>query len=85
MRGEFLRAKAQRSGANDDDGCGCRDPHQGVIVDTLFVLGLRVKTLDPMVLMPVALKCVVTSLEAVSWSFGSLDLDVFFGGKLDAS
>ena len=85
VRGRFLRANAQRSGANNNDACGCRDPPEGVVVDTLLALELRVKTLDPMVLMPAALKCVVTSLEAVSWSFGSLDLDVFFGGKLDAS
>ena len=85
MRGGFLRANAQRSGANNGDAYGCRDPPEDVVVATLFALELRAKTLDPMVLMPAALKCVVTSLEAVSWSSSSLDLDGFFGGKLDAS
>jgi hypothetical protein len=38
--------KAQRSGANDGDACGCRDPLEGVVLATLSVLGLRVKTQD---------------------------------------
>ena len=33
----FIRVKAQRSGVNDGDACGCRDPLEGVVMDTLRI------------------------------------------------
>jgi hypothetical protein len=83
--GRVFSAKAHRSGANDGDSCGCRDPLEGVIAATLSALGLRVKTLDLVVSMMAALICVVTSLRALSWSHGSLALVDVFSGKLVAS
>jgi hypothetical protein len=63
----FFWAKAQRFCANDGDACRCRFPLGGVIVVILPALRLRVKTLDLVVSTAVAL-CVVTFLEASSWS-----------------
>jgi hypothetical protein len=63
----FFRAKAQRFCANDGDACGCRFPLGGVVVVILPALRLRVKTLDLVVSTAAAL-CVVTFLEASSWS-----------------
>jgi hypothetical protein len=42
----FFWAKDQRFDANGGDACGCRNPLEGAVVVTFFVLGLRVKTLD---------------------------------------
>ena len=84
MRREFFRAKSLRFGADDGGACGYRDPPEGVVVATLAVLELRVKTLDPCGLGSGGAFCVVTFLEAVSWSSGFLSLEVF-GGKLVAS
>jgi hypothetical protein len=42
----FFPAKAQRFDANGGDACGCRNPLEGVVVVTFFVLGIRVKILD---------------------------------------
>jgi hypothetical protein len=66
--GRIFPAKAQRSGANDGEARGCRDPLEGVVAATLSVLGLWVKTQDLVVSMTVALYCVITSLGALSWS-----------------
>jgi hypothetical protein len=82
--GRVFPAKAQRSGANDGDARGCRDPFEGVVAATLSVLGLRVKAQDLVVSMTVSLYCVVISLGMLSWSPGSLVLAGVFGGKLDA-
>jgi hypothetical protein len=83
--GRVFPAKAKRSGVNDDDARGCRDPLESVVAATLSVLGLRVKAQDLVVSMMASLYCVVTSLEALSWSPDSLVLAGVFGGKLDAS
>jgi hypothetical protein len=83
--GRVFLAKAQCSGANDGDACGCRDPLVGVVAAILSILGLQVKAQDLVVSMTVALYCVVTSLGALSWSPGSLVLADVYGGKLDAS
>jgi hypothetical protein len=83
--GRVFPAKAKRSGANDGDARGCRDPLEGVVAATLSVFGLRVKAQDLVVSMTASLYCVVTSLGALSWSLGSLVLAGVFGGKLDAS
>ena len=37
VRTRCIRVKAQRSGANDGDACGYRDPLEGVIVATLRI------------------------------------------------
>ena len=52
---KVFRAKAQRSGANDDAICGCRNPLGGILVGTFSALELRVKTLDHSVSMTVSL------------------------------
>jgi hypothetical protein len=77
--------KAQRSGANDGDARGCRDPLEGIVAATLSVLGLWVNAQDLVVSMMASRSCVVTSLGALSWSPGFLILAGVFGGKLDAS
>jgi hypothetical protein len=77
--GRIFPTKAQRCGANDGDTFGCRDPLEGVVADTLSILGLRVKTQDLVVSMMAALLCGVTSLGALSWSLGSLLLVNIFG------
>jgi hypothetical protein len=66
----FFREKSQRFGAKDGDACGYRDSLEGVVVATLSVIGLRVKTLDLCGLGNGGACCVVTSLEALSWSLG---------------
>jgi hypothetical protein len=59
--GRVFLAKAQRSGANDGDACGCHDPLEGVVAATLSALGLRVKTLDLVVSMTAVLLVSLTS------------------------
>jgi hypothetical protein len=63
---------------------GCRDPLEGIIVATLSILGLRVKTLDfGLDDSDVLLRRYPPG--ALSWSSGFFGLDGVFGDKLDAS
>jgi hypothetical protein len=66
--------KSQRFGANDGDACWCCNPLEGVVLVTLSMLGLLVKSQDPSSLGNGGSYGVVTSVVVLSWNPGLLSL-----------